>query len=166
MLDSFWIDKVVGYFRKKNKMALTPYNGVTPQGINGIGAAGASGTAGPVGMIGHAGYSGALGGAGGISGGGGGGGWNQMAVPVPSHPYWAMGEPDMLNMLSMRMRWGIYRDDPLTHTEKFNRVMVCRVDDRAIITVCNEGHEPVVIVDKAEMFPSDTLITQLRLLEK
>lgn len=151
---------------EKKKMALIsqlPHGVGVAQGISGLSAG-----------SGH--NHGSIGIAGGSGGGGGGGGIANHQIPwapvasIHQAPYWMLGESELMGMLCMRMRWGIY--DPairmgpvMTAPAKFARLMVCQVDDKVIVLACNSGQDPVVFTDDANMFPSDNLVSQLRLLE-
>lgn len=69
------------------------------------------------------------------------------------------GDGDLIRMLAMRLRWSDGQPLPYMH------LYVTRVDNEVIVVVVNTGQAPVVMQDGWDLFPSDTLITQLRLLE-
>lgn len=76
-----------------------------------------------------------------------------------------------LNMLQMRMRWGEYdpdldtpfRQGGLATISPFTHIDVVYSGKEYIIFIVN-GSEPVTLRDSTELFPSDTLVTQLRML--
>jgi hypothetical protein len=65
---------------------------------------------------------------------------------------------DPLQMIAMRMRWTSGMLFPLPHISAYVKGNV------AIVFVVNKENKPVCLEDDAELFPSDSLITQLRLL--
>jgi hypothetical protein len=69
------------------------------------------------------------------------------------------GPQQLIKMLEMRMRWA--------HGQKFgfSGLLLHQDAERVVVVVVITGRPPVIIEDGAELFPSDTLITQLRLLE-
>lgn len=67
------------------------------------------------------------------------------------------GRPTPEQMLAMRMRWSPMERYPLDHISMYI------AKDKAFIFVVKDGSH-VTIEDDAALFPSDALITQLRLL--
>lgn len=115
-------------------------------------------------------HVGANGGASPLGGGGGGGvGGCAPGLYLPPFPPHAPAHVGPLQMLQMRMRWGQYSGPYLqqgTYVEPspFDHVDVFHGKKDFIVFVLKDG-DPVVIRDSHELFPSDTLITQLRMLE-
>ena len=73
-----------------------------------------------------------------------------------------------LQMLQMRMRWGQFagpfiQQGALVEPSPFNHIEVYQGAKDFIIFIVKDG-DPVVIRDTHELFPSDTLITQLRMM--
>jgi hypothetical protein len=67
-------------------------------------------------------------------------------------------EQYLFSMLASRLRWDDYNTAP------FRRVVPCRVtDDKVVVFVVTKG-EALLVEDDAHMYPSDALVTQLRLL--
>ena len=85
--------------------------------------------------------------------------------PVPQHP-----PTDPMAMLQMRMRWGVWslplhQQGSYCLPHPFDFVTVADSKKDVIIFVIKDG-EPVTLRDTHELFPSDTLVTQLRLLSE
>ena len=78
-----------------------------------------------------------------------------------------MSKVSPMSMLCMRMQWGPYsRVEPSElSTLPFEHVGVHLGENKAIIFVVTKG-EPVTITDDKALFPSDALVTQLRMLEE
>lgn len=98
-----------------------------------------------------------------LSNGGGGG---LYTGPMPATPPTYVGP---LQMLQMRMRWGRYSGPYLqqgTYVEPspFDHLDVFQGKKDFIVFIIKDG-DPVIIRDSHELFPSDTLITQLKLIE-
>lgn len=70
----------------------------------------------------------------------------------------------MLGMLAMRMRWDRSLDYSMQITHPFKDVMVSELSSGAIIVLVVTGAGYVVLEDEAGMFPSDNLVTKLRIL--
>ena len=73
-----------------------------------------------------------------------------------------------LQMLQMRMRWGQFagpfiQQGALVEPSPFHHIEVYQGVKDFIIFIVKDG-DPVVIRDTHELFPSDTLITQLRMM--
>lgn len=67
-------------------------------------------------------------------------------------------DPEYLTgMISSRMRWDDSHPFPITALKNGERVAVM---------VFNDGQEPIVLMDEYGLFPSDALVTKLRLLKK
>ncbi|WP_454627684.1 hypothetical protein [Bradyrhizobium cenepequi] len=70
-------------------------------------------------------------------------------------------DANMQSMLSSRMGWNM--DDPK------RRLHECRVhklnDDEMILFIITSDRQPLMVRDDANLYPSDALVTQLRLLE-
>lgn len=73
-----------------------------------------------------------------------------------------------MTMLAMRMRWGDYApispDGQLIQPFLFDHVSIHLNDEKAFVFVVVDG-KSTVIEDQANLFPSDTLVTQLNLLK-
>lgn len=73
-----------------------------------------------------------------------------------------------MTMIAMRMKWGVYKDGVQFGTYNppvpFEHMSVHLNAEKAIIfIVCNK--QPVTLTDDLPLFPSDALVTQLRMLE-
>lgn len=73
-----------------------------------------------------------------------------------------------LQMLQIRMRWGQFagpfiQQGALVEPSPFHHIEVYQGVKDFIIFIVKDG-DPVVIRDTHELFPSDTLITQLRMM--
>lgn len=68
-------------------------------------------------------------------------------------------EVDRMRMIAFRLRLG-YRDQP-----PFDYVATHKGDEKVFVFVVS-GNTPVILEDDLAMFPSDTLVTQLRLMMK
>lgn len=73
-----------------------------------------------------------------------------------------------LQMLQMRMRWGQFagpfvQQGGFVEPSPFHHLEVHQGEKDFIIFIVKDG-DPVVIRDTHELFPSDTLITQLRMM--
>lgn len=72
----------------------------------------------------------------------------------------ARATPSLYEMLAMRMRW--YE---LGAPKGFEACNCYKRDEDVFVFVVPKQGEPLIITDDAALFPSDKLITQLRLLE-
>jgi hypothetical protein len=63
----------------------------------------------------------------------------------------------LYEMLSMRMRW-TGGDNPFTHVD------IQTAGEKAFVWIITKDAQSVVLEDEAAMFPSDKLITQIRML--
>lgn len=74
-----------------------------------------------------------------------------------------------MSMLCMRMRWGPYREGQKsqsfdnTPTIPFDHLAVHKAKEKVILFIVKNG-EPITLEDQKELFPSDELVTKLRLL--
>lgn len=73
--------------------------------------------------------------------------WPQQQAPT---------KPDLISMIRSRLRMDPYA------TFKVQHLHAAEANDKVYVLVINA--EPVILTDEAKMFPSDQLITQLRLL--
>lgn len=62
-------------------------------------------------------------------------------------------------MIAMRMRWDSHSELPPFHTHAI------KDGDRVVVLIVNKNQEPITIVDDWGLFPSDSLIARLRLLD-
>jgi hypothetical protein len=72
-----------------------------------------------------------------------------------------------LSMIAMRMKWGVYGRDPNTYREgsiPFQHISVHAGQEKVFVFVVVNG-KSVTIEDDPKLFPSDTLVTQLTMLE-
>jgi hypothetical protein len=85
--------------------------------------------------------------------------WNQSANPAANFTPTMHGDLSLISMLRSRMRW--------THDPSFEGLFVLRAgkDGNVLVMVVLE-HKHVVLEDGYDLYPSDALITQLRLLGK
>lgn len=76
----------------------------------------------------------------------------------------------LFDMLCSRMRWDQQPDlinPPFTiRAPKFQKICVHKLNPDTVVVFVVAGGKPIVIEDGAALFPSDTLVTQLRLLEE
>jgi len=76
-----------------------------------------------------------------------------------------------MSMISMRMKWGCFgdkrtdQDDFMMHPVPFEHMSVHVSKEKAVVFIVTKG-EPVTITDDKALFPSDALVTQLRMLEE
>lgn len=106
-----------------------------------------------------------MGSAGGYGGGGGGVGMNN-----PGHTHGsAVGvnttrrsKPTLREKLAMRMGW----DNSANGEAGFNHVHLHQLPTKVLVLAVTKDHGHVLIEDDSVMFPSDQLVTQLRLLEQ
>lgn len=66
----------------------------------------------------------------------------------------------LLQMIASRMRW------PSAYSPPFRKIVAHRLTPDTVAVFVAVGGKAVVIEDGFELFPSDTLVTQLRLLEE
>lgn len=76
--------------------------------------------------------------------------------PLISGPTTVQRPPNLYDMLSMRMRWG---DTP----NPFHHCNPVRVDDKVVVFIIH-NKQPTYIEDEWGMYPSDALVTKLRLM--
>jgi hypothetical protein len=76
-------------------------------------------------------------------------GMEQAVYKPPPH--------SLYEMLSMRMRW-VGVDNPFTHVD------IQTAGEKAFVWIITKDAQSVVLEDEAAMFPSDKLITQIRML--
>lgn len=92
--------------------------------------------------------------AGGIGGGGGGAGGIKTEDSI------------LYDMIASRMRWSDY--DPYSNAMRtappFQRISAHRLNDETVVVFVISNGKAVLIEDGAALFPSDALVTQLRLL--
>lgn len=96
--------------------------------------------------------------AGGYVGGGGGAGVHShvyTGVSGPSVPQ-ISSAPDRLMMIATRLRVSL-------HNFPFQKIATFENGEKVVVFVI-AGGQPVVLEDDASLFPSDTLVSQLRLL--
>jgi hypothetical protein len=80
--------------------------------------------------------------------------------PFPDSVFGVERPPTSFEMLAMRMRWIGGSSHP------FESVITHVVGDKAFVwIITKDKFDSVVLEDDAAMYPSDTLITQIRLLE-
>lgn len=80
----------------------------------------------------------------------------ERGMPCPAPP-----APSNLDKLSMRMGWYGSR------IKTFEHIDIVALPSKVLVwAITNGDFQSVVIEDDPSMFPSDTLVTQLRLLEK
>jgi hypothetical protein len=82
----------------------------------------------------------------------GGGGSVNMPPPKP--------KPSLISMIASRMRWGE------GEASGFDHIQPHQLTEEQIAVFVIQNKRALIIYDDANLFPSDTLITQLRLLEK
>lgn len=76
-----------------------------------------------------------------------------------------------MSMICMRMKWGMFSDPGpdsagfMMPQVPFEHISVHLTKEVAIVFIVSKG-EPVTIKDDANIFPSDALVTQLRMLEE
>jgi hypothetical protein len=68
-------------------------------------------------------------------------------------------EGNLLMMLGSRLGWGFEKC-------KFRRVVPCRVTDEKIVLFIVTNTDAVTLEDDAYLYPSDALVSQVRLLEE
>lgn len=69
--------------------------------------------------------------------------------------------PSNLDKLSMRMGWRG------SHIKTFQHIDIVALPTKVMVwAITKDDFQSIVIEDDSSMFPSDTLVTQLRLLEK
>lgn len=100
-------------------------------------------------------------GAGGASGGGGAGAAGVNAVsPIKSE------DDRLFDMLCSRMRW--YEYDPYrllpANAPPFQRISAHRLNEDTVVVFVIQNGKALTIEDGADLFPSDALVTQLRLI--
>jgi hypothetical protein len=80
--------------------------------------------------------------------------------PLPEH----FSSEYLMEMIRMRMRWD---PSPMLGDFKypFAALTAIREGDRVAVVVLQTGQEAIVLEDEWGLFPSDRLVTQLRLLE-
>lgn len=101
---------------------------------------------------------------GGIASGGGAAGVQQW--PSQTHPIIKTEDDKFFDMLCSRMRWldsDPYRLVP-TPQPPFQRISAHKLNDTTAVVFIIQNGKAVLIEDGLDLFPSDTLITQLRLL--
>lgn len=100
----------------------------------------------------------------GIGSGGGGGAWSATQQYIEPHTQTISD----VGMIAMRMRSnssGRVRQDA-AYPRLFDFIATHRyTDDKVAVFVCNNGSY-VVLEDNTDLFPSDALITQLRMIQK
>ncbi len=85
------------------------------------------------------------------------GGAGGYAGPVQSVVHTAH-QPSDRECITMRMRWDSVNLGSLKHLH------TVRLPDKVIVLVVNKDNQHTVIEDSTDLFPSDTLITQLRMI--
>ncbi len=117
------------------------------------------------------------GGAGGACGGGAGGAGSFGVIPPPHNtPFLnkyaqdcnatkpsTMSPGELINMIASRLR--VKRDDGFDISSRigFDHIYAADLGEKVAVFVCQKGNH-VVLEDGAELFPSDQLMTQLRLI--
>jgi len=79
-------------------------------------------------------------------------------VSMRTHPVTPM------SMLAMRMKWGSYAENNFANRVPFDHVSIHHGKEKVYVFVVTQGR-PVTLEDEVRLFPSDTLITQLIMLE-
>lgn len=105
--------------------------------------------------------------AGGIGGGGGGaGGISALNLPPIAPSPFKTEDSILYDMIASRMRWSDY--DPYSNAMRtappFQRISAHRLNDETVVVFVISNGKAVLIEDGAALFPSDALVTQLRLL--
>lgn len=94
------------------------------------------------------------------------------AFPLPNHMTFDAPRVSPLTMIAMRMKWGSYSGAPIGVVSDppfmpFQFIdAVHAADNKIYVFVLTRGNKPVTLEDDGPLFPSDQLITQLRLLEQ
>ncbi len=92
-----------------------------------------------------------------------------VATQWPNPPIYRTEDDLLHDMLNSRMRWYQQQLAPAGHTIKyptFTKVCTHRLSPETIAVFVAINGKAIVIEDNADLFPSDTLVTQLRLLEE
>jgi hypothetical protein len=93
---------------------------------------------------------------------------SDLASPAPD-PFSEFGRDNgLFRMLSFRMHWqGLEFTYGRIHPAGFNHITVHKSDDKTVLVfVVQKDGKYLVVEDEWNLFPSDALITQLRLLEQ
>jgi len=84
--------------------------------------------------------------------------WDESGVML--RPKAVTSEGNLLKMLASRFHVECISDLP------FDKIRPTYWEDKVVVVAFNKGHEPVMLADEWSLFPSDTLMTQLRLVAK
>lgn len=94
--------------------------------------------------------------------------WQMLPLGGPSHTHSIPTPPQLplspsnWEMLCMRMRW-----QPYSGTDSFHYITVHPAGEKMYVWLITKGEfEPITLEDDLAMYPSDMLITKLRMIEK
>ncbi len=86
------------------------------------------------------------------------------AIPTPNP--WDQPRVSLMSKLMMRMQWGSFSSgDHNKYEQPFRFLAVHELGDEVLLFAVQQVGGYVVLTDQANMFPSDALMTQLRILE-
>lgn len=89
---------------------------------------------------------------------------SSIIIRKPQMPDFNTGRPTPLEMIAMRLHYHKLVPDNSTPVAAFKYIDAYHKDGKAYVFVVNNNGEAVILTDDAGLFPSDSLITQLRML--